>query len=156
MSKGFGGVGLVLMCLALSLACHLPAAEGLVPVTTPQGATIWAELADDPQKRAKGLMFRESLDKERGMLFTFPESQRWTFWMKNTNIPLDIIWMDDKKEIVYVESNVPTCHRSDELCPQYRSYREATYVLEVGAGVAESLKLEEGVILAFEVEAPRF
>ena len=124
--------------------------EKLVPVTTPAGVTILAELADTTEKRARGLMFRESLAKDRGMLFTFPEPQHWTFWMKNTRIPLDIIWMDRNKKIVHVERNVPTCSRTDDGCPQYQPNEEASYVLELVAGMADALKLRRGVKLQFQ------
>jgi uncharacterized protein len=130
------------------------AEEGLVPVVTPNGFTIKAELADTPQKRAKGLMYRETLARDRGMLFTFAEAQPWTFWMKNTRIPLDILWMDGKKRIVHVERNVPICHRTDEGCPQYQPNESAMYVLELPGGMADTLKLQRGMSLTFTVPAP--
>ncbi|MEW6544941.1 MAG: DUF192 domain-containing protein [Nitrospirota bacterium] len=122
-------------------------------VITPKGARIYAELADTIEKRARGLMFRDSLAKDRGMLFSFPELKHWTFWMKNTKVPLDIIWMDRNKKIVHVEANVPGCNRTDEGCLQYQPAQEALYVLEVAAGVAEALKLERGVTLQFQLPA---
>src|SRR5437763_16352030 len=124
--------------------------EKIVPVTTPAGVTILAEIADTTEKRARGLMFRESLAKDRGMLFTFPEPQHWTFWMKNTRIPLDIIWMDRNRKIVHVERNVPGCNRTDDGCPQYQPNEEASYVLELAAGMADTLKLHRGVKLQFQ------
>jgi len=131
-----------------------PADDGLVSVVTPNGVTIKAELADTPQKRAKGLMYRENLGRDRGMLFTFAEAQAWTFWMKNTRIPLDIVWMDGKKRIIHVERNVPVCHRTDDGCPQYQPNENAMFVLELAAGMADTLKLQRGVSLKFTVPAP--
>lgn len=130
-----------------------PAEQGLLPVTTPGGVTILAEVADTTEKRARGLMFRESLPEDRGMLFTFPEPQHWTFWMKNTRIALDIIWMDREKKIVHVERNVPRCNRSDDGCPQYQPNEKALYVLELPAGRADRLQLERGAKLRFQVPA---
>ncbi|MEE8241424.1 MAG: DUF192 domain-containing protein [Nitrospirales bacterium] len=126
----------------------------LVPVTTPEGAILWVEVARTARQRATGLMFRESLAPDRGMLFTFSEAQLWTIWMKNTRIPLDIIWLDREKRIVHVEANVPICLRKDEGCPQYQPNEKAWYVLEVGEGIAASLQLERGTRLRFPVEAP--
>lgn len=131
-----------------------PPEEGLVAVVTQQGDKILAEVADTTEKRARGLMFRESLAKDRGMLFTFPEPQQWTFWMKNTRIALDIIWMDGKKKIVHVERNVPGCNRTDDGCTQYQPNDDAVYVLEVAAGVADALKLQRGAKLQFQVSPP--
>lgn len=147
--------GLRFMCLLvlmLALSSHAPAGQdGLVQISTPHGATIQAEIADTTEKRAKGLMYRDSLAKDRGMLFTFAEPQLWTFWMKNTRISLDIIWMDGKKRIVHIERNVPTCPRTDDGCPQYQPNDNAVYVLELAAGVADALKLQRGSILKFQV-----
>lgn len=129
--------------------------QSLIPITTPRKEVILAELADTTEKRAQGLMFRDSLGKDRGMLFAFSEPQHWAFWMKNTRIALDIIWMDGQKRIVYVERNVPGCSRTDDGCPQYQPTHEAMYVLEVAAGMAEALHLQRGVKLHFQVPSPR-
>jgi len=128
-----------------------PVIPGLIPITIPGGIIIHAELADTPQKRAEGLMYRTHLDADRGMLFTFLQAQPWTFWMKNTKIPLDIIWMNEKKQIVHIEQNVPICTRQDDSCPQYRPNDESLYVLELAGGRAESLKLQRGSKLQFKV-----
>ena len=128
-----------------------PATPGLVQITLPGGAIIQAELADTPQKRATGLMYREHLDADRGMLFTFTQAQAWVFWMKNTKIPLDLIWMNEKKQIIHMEQNVPICTRTDDSCPQYRPNEGALYVLELAGGRVESLKLQRGSKLQFRV-----
>jgi len=99
-------------------------------------------------------MFRDSLPEDRGMLFTFPEPQHWTFWMKNMRLALDIIWMDRDKKIVHVEGNVPACNRSDDGCPQYQPNENALYVLELAAGRADTLKLHRGAKLRFQVSHP--
>ncbi len=136
-------------------AQHRPSEAGVVPITTQQGITIWAEVADTLPKRARGLMFRDSLASDRSMLFIFPEPQLWVIWMKNTRIPLDIIWLDRDKRVVHVESNVPICRRTDEGCPQYQPNKKASYVLELNAGRAASFKLEKGARLTFAVEPRR-
>ena len=147
--------GLLITCLVtLTLSVRAQAAtgqNGLIQILMPNGATIQAEIADTTEKRAKGLMYRDSLAKDRGMLFTFAEPQLWTFWMKNTRIPLDIIWMDGKKRIVHIEHNVPTCPRTDDGCPQYQPNDNALYVLELAAGIADALKLQRGSVLKFQV-----
>jgi uncharacterized membrane protein (UPF0127 family) len=62
--------------------------------------------------------------------------------------------MDDKKKIVHVERNVPTCSRTDDGCPQYQPNENAMYVLELAAGMADSLRLERGAILRFKLSGP--
>ncbi|MBK5282722.1 MAG: DUF192 domain-containing protein [Nitrospiraceae bacterium] len=128
-----------------------PAMPGLIQITLPSGTIIYAELADTPQKRAEGLMYREHLGADRGMLFTFSEAQAWVFWMKNTKIPLDLIWMNEKKQIIHMEQSVPICTRTDDSCPQYRPNEGALYVLELAGGRAETLKLQRGSKLHFLV-----
>jgi hypothetical protein len=128
-----------------------PSTAGLIPITLPGGTLIHAEIADTARKRAEGLMYREHLDKNRGMLFTFDQAQPWTFWMKNTKIPLDIIWMNEKKQIVHIEANVPICTRTDDSCRQYQPNEPALYVLELGGGMAEHFKLQKGATLRFRL-----
>jgi uncharacterized protein len=144
------------LTLLISFPCCTQAGNNrdqtaLIPITLPGGTIIHAELADTPQKRAEGLMYREQLAADRGMLFTFSQSQAWVFWMKNTKIPLDLIWMNEKKQIIHMEQSVPICTRTDDSCPQYRPNEDALYVLELAAGRAESLKLQRGSKLQFRV-----
>ncbi len=122
----------------------------LIPIRTPSGVTIQAEIADTPQKRATGLMFRDQLKKDHGMLFFFDEPRAWTFWMKNTRIALDLIWLDGAKRVVHIERSVPICTRTDDSCPQYRPNSEdAMFVLEITGGTAEGYKIEKGSKLQF-------
>jgi uncharacterized membrane protein (UPF0127 family) len=134
-----------------TLAGNDPAPSGLIPITLPGGAIIQAELANTPQKRAEGLMYREHLADDRGMLFTFSQAETWVFWMKNTKIPLDLIWINEKKQIIHMEQRVPICTRTDDSCPQYRPNEGALYVLELAAGRAEELKLQRGSKLQFRL-----
>lgn len=141
--------------LLLSFPCRTqagtdPPMPGLIPIILPGGTTIQVELADTPQKRAEGLMHREHLADDRGMLFTFPQAQAWGFWMKNTKISLDLIWINEKKQVVHMEQRVPTCTRTDDSCPQYRPNENALYVLELAAGRAETFKLQQGSKLQFK------
>jgi uncharacterized protein len=101
-----------------------------------------AELAKTEKKISQGLMFRDSLAPDRGMLFIFGQSGVYNFWMKNTKIPLDIIWLNDKKEIVFLADNVAPCYQ--EFCPSINPGEKAKYVLEINAGLAEKLRLKMG------------
>ena len=120
-------------------------------VQTPEGFTIFAELAITPDQRSTGLMFRTRLAPNRGMLFTFPEPGYWVFWMKNTKMALDIIWLDEKGNIVSIEHTAPICTRKDNLCPRYRPTNTAVAVLELGAGQAKKLNLSVGNKLKIEM-----
>ena len=120
-----------------------------VTVTYPNGARLLAEVADTPAKRTSGLMFRDRLAPDRGMLFVFEEAGEWRFWMKNTKIALDILWLGPDKRIVYIEGNVPGCRQ--DPCPEYKSNKEALYVLELPAGTAKREKLAKGMKLQFKL-----
>ena len=141
------------LLLAIGLSAGIPQADAaatqLIKVLTPSGTVIQAEVADTPQKRATGLMYRDHLEKDRGMMFFFDQAQEWTFWMKNTKISLDLIWMDEKKRVIHIERSVPICTRTDDSCPQYRPNNDAMYVLEIAAGTVDGLKIEKGSKLQF-------
>ncbi|HVT43986.1 MAG TPA: DUF192 domain-containing protein [Thermoanaerobaculia bacterium] len=103
-------------------------------VVLPDGTPIAVEIAADEAMRQQGLMYRESVPEGRGMLFLFPATDIYPFWMKNTMIPLDIIWIDETLAIVDVAEHVPPC-RADP-CPSYAPRAAARYVLELRAGAA--------------------
>jgi len=124
-------------------------ADPAVKVAYPNGTRILVELADTPRKRARGLMFREHLAADKGMLFVFEQAAMWSFWMKDTKVALDILWLGPDKRIVHVEENIPGC--IEEPCPLYQSNKDAMYVLEVPAGSVKREKLAKGMKLEFDL-----
>ena len=89
---------------------------------------IKVEIADDNDKRMKGLMFRENLDEYSGMLFVFDDEEYQTFWMKNTLITLDMVFIDKDFRIVDIKNAVPC---KEYPCALYKSLKPAQFVLEV-------------------------
>ena len=112
------------------------------------GKRYTVEVADTDDERARGLMFRDSMDTDKGMLFVFERDEPRAFWMKNTRIPLDILYFDDSRRLVSQQRDVPPCSLGDG-CPSYPSNVPARYVLELNAGEAARLKLQDGVELTF-------
>ncbi len=108
---------------------------------------INAELAETPEKRRQGLMYREQLGAGEGMLFVFETEAVYGFWMKNTLIPLDIIWLDSSKKVVHIETAVPC---TTERCISYTPSAAALYVVEANAGFAEENGIEIGTPVEFE------
>lgn len=98
--------------------------------------SIPVEIADTPYLWSKGLMFRESLPDDGGMLFVFPDEKERAFWMKNTRIPLDMLFISADKRIVSIRKNAVPC--TTLACPSYASGERAMYVLEVNAGFADA------------------
>ncbi len=99
------------------------------------------EIADDNEERAKGLMFREHLNENDGMLFVFDDENYQTFWMKNTLIALDIVFIGKDFKIVDIKYAVP-CR--EEPCALYKSSGPAKYVLEVGVNFTAKNKIKIG------------
>ncbi len=129
---------------------------GLGTISTPKGATVFVEIADSPDTRSKGLMFRESMAPDWGMLFLFPELGDHTFWMKNTLISLDMFWLDESGTILHLEKNVPICTRQDDGCPRYRAPFKSLQILELNAGMAEKLGLNTGSRLTINLPPMSF
>ncbi len=134
------------MLLALTLT--LAAAAPPQPVCTlPDGSAIRLELAITDQEREMGLMFRDSLAEDAGMLFIFDTEARWPFWMKNTFIALDVVWLDGAGTITDLRTDVQPCRR--DPCPSYAPRAPGRAVLELKAGVAAAHSLAVGQTLRF-------
>jgi hypothetical protein len=112
------------------------------------GERYVVEVADDPDERARGLMFRETLADHTGMLFIHDDEGRRSYWMKNTRIPLDILYFDASRRLVMQRRDVPPCPDGN-ACPSYPSRAPALYVLELNAGEARRLGLVEGTRITF-------
>ena len=118
------------------------------------GERFAVEIADDDAERARGLMFRDQLAKGTGMLFIHDREEPQAYWMKNTRIPLDILYFDNGRRLVAQQRDVPPCSAGN-ACPPYPSAgKPARYVLELNAGEAKRLKLENGAELRFSPDIP--
>jgi uncharacterized membrane protein (UPF0127 family) len=115
------------------------------PYVVLSGESFTVELAETSEKQALGLMFRDSLPDDHGMLFLFPSEGFRSFWMKNTRIPLDIFYFDANLRLVSVAENARPCRT--QACPGYPSGGPAQYVLELNAGKAAELGVKEGDVL---------
>lgn len=102
-------------------------------------AKLDIEIADDEYSTQTGLMYRHSMAKNQGMLFVFNDSRQRSFYMKNTEIPLDIIYFNSQKEVVSIQKNAKPF---DETSLPSEDISE--FVLEVNAGLSDELKLEKG------------
>ena len=126
------------------IACQ---AEPRVSITTQAGQQIEfvVEIADTPSKRAMGLQYRRDLAAHRGMLFLFPVEGRQSFWMKNTPLPLDMIFINRERKIAgIVERTVPFSLDSRSV------NAPSQYVLEINGGLSERHGIKVGDPVRFE------
>jgi len=118
-------------------------------VRFPHDRLFIAEIADTPERLERGYMFRRDVGEQDAMIFVFPEAGFHPFWMKNTLVALDMIWMDDAFTVIQIEASVPPCKA--DPCPTYGPLRKARYVLEVRGGVTahEALRVGDRLRISF-------
>jgi hypothetical protein len=144
---------LVLLAAALwPQGCGTPKAVSLLnlkEVRLPNGARIQCEVMIRPEDMARGMMYRDSLAPDRGMLFVHTQPGAYTYWMHNVRIPLDIIWMDAARRIVEMSPNTPPCQKAAAECPHYGGGVESSVVLELAGGSIARHGLKVGDRLEF-------
>jgi hypothetical protein len=138
----------VLLCVLMFTACTACASGG--PSVELGGKSFSVEIADTREKQALGLMFRDEMPADQGMLFIFPNEAPRSFWMKNTRISLDIMYFDKDLNMVSISADTQPCRVS--RCPSYPSIAPAKYVLELNAGTASELGVGPGDRLTIELD----
>jgi uncharacterized membrane protein (UPF0127 family) len=107
------------------------------------------ELALTPEQQVQGLMNRQTLGNDSGMLFVFPQEGIYPFWMKDTLIPLDMIWMDSNGTVVFIGKDEQPCGM---VCPSINPGVQAKYVLEVNAGTVDRIGLTIGSRMTLDIQ----
>jgi uncharacterized protein len=137
----------MLMSLLMVMAgCRAPAESNKVCYGR---ACFCVEIAFNMSAWSYGVMNRTYLPPGQGMLFMFPREESYPFWMKDTLIPLDIIWLDGNWTIVYIAHDQMPC--SSVVCPAVSPNRSSLYVLEINGGLSEKLGMREGAKLRAEL-----
>jgi uncharacterized protein len=139
------GVRLFAFCLLLSAYCllldHCAYADSPSQVCF-KDRCITVEVADTDAARLRGLQGRVGMAPESGMLFVFPKEDVYNFWMKDTLIALDMIWIDRNLQVIDVKTDVPPCRENP--CPIYNPAGMALYVLEINGGGAKYYGIHAG------------
>lgn len=145
--------------LLMVMAAALSGCGGEKPITLdefhtqdvrlPGGQTVKVEVMLDPKDQLRGMMFRDSLAPDRGMLFVHRVPGTYTYWMYQVKIPLDIIWMDKEKRVVEISANTPPCKTAASACPHFGGHQVAQYVLELGGGMSAKYGIKQGDTLVF-------
>jgi uncharacterized membrane protein (UPF0127 family) len=136
------------LLIVMALLCASCAAGE--PQVVLNGERFTVELAETQEKQALGLMFREHMEDDHGMLFIFPNEAMRSFWMKNCRIPLDIFYFNAELELVSVAENAQPCRTA--RCPGYPSEGPAQFVLELNAGKAAELGVRKGDKLTLHLD----
>ncbi len=140
---GFGVLGLLaalLTAVPAALAGDIAFGRGEVRIETAAGVRLFhVELAETPEQRARGLMYRRTLAPDAGMLFLFPERERPTMWMANTWLPLDMLFVAADGRIADIFANTVPRSRLTISSPH-----PARMVLELGGGTARRLGIAPG------------
>jgi uncharacterized membrane protein (UPF0127 family) len=137
--------GLLLLVVA---GCASAAPHPSIPAVELHGHRFGTEFATDDASRERGLMMRTELPADHSMLFVFPDTQPRWFWMKDTLVPLDILYFDADRRLVSMQLDVPPCKA--DPCPSYPSDAPARYVLELPAGTARRIGVQTGDELTVE------
>lgn len=116
--------------------------------TFPDGTVVAVEIADTEPVRQQGLMFRTQLAPNEGMIFVFPEPGFYPFWMKNTLVALDMLWLDQQARVVSIARSVPPCKA--DPCASYPPDGTASYVIEVVSGFARQHGMKVGDVVKLE------
>ncbi len=139
-------VALMLLACSGDAACAKDVAGARVALHTSAGdVPVAVEVADTPERQSLGLMYRKDLAENAGMLFVFPHAAHLTFWMKNTVLPLDMIFIGDDRRLVGIVKNaVPFTTTPREVAGDSR------YVLEVNAGFSDRHGVRAGDAVTLE------
>jgi len=138
---------LLLLSFGLQAECQDRGRDRFIKVFLPGGKPVTAELAVSDEERARGLMFREKILPDQGMLFVFETEDIHSFWMKNTLVALDMLWLDSEKRVIHIAADVPPC--KEDPCPSYGPGLPARYVLELKWGEAAADGIKVGDRLQF-------
>ena len=143
---------IIMAVLVAFFCCSGGAAEkavtaGLATLTMPDGSKVEAELALTGPAQARGLMYRESLAYNAGMLFVFQSQESRTFWMKNTYISLDIVFLDGDMKVQNIFHRVPRSVPGQPEQELSKVSAPARYVLELAAGKARKCGLKPGSVI---------
>jgi hypothetical protein len=138
---------IVLLFAVLLAGCDKPSSPEdfyTTDISLPGGQVIKTEFVWDTATALRGMQFRSSIAPDHGMLFAHRVPGKYGYWMYQTLIPLDMIWMDPKHMVVEIVENAPPCKTPASQCPHYGGNETAQYVLELGGGMAKKYRLKIG------------
>jgi len=133
------GAALLLLVAGLGVYAFSGTEEALHSITIEDKASFLVEIADEPEEQRRGLMYREEMAEDRGMLFVFDQAGPQSFWMKNTYIPLDILFITEDARILHIHKNAQPHDTSSVVVNE-----PVKAVLEINAGLSDRYGIAEG------------
>ncbi len=136
-----------LLFFVLLAGCEKPTTQedfNTSDIVLANGQVIKTEFVYETTDALRGMQFRKSLPPDRGMLYAHRIPGKYGYWMFQTLIPLDMIWMDSKHTVVEIVENVPPCQTAASQCPHYGGHEAAQYVLQLAAGMAKKYGVKNG------------
>ena len=143
---------MLLSCLLAACGDRATSVEEyyLSKVKLPDGAVILVEQMRTAEQMTRGMMFRDELKPDRGMLFSHGGPGKYPYWMYQVRIPLDIVWLNADRRIVEISAKTPPCGKGPaSTCPKYGGSEESLFVVELAGGVAARHGLKLGDLLVF-------
>jgi len=130
-----------IIMLFSSVNAELPTA--IIQIESENTHSFTVEIARDYEDKAQGLMGREALPDNTGMLFIYDTPIQPNFWMKNMLIPIDILFLNEKGIINFIEKEAPPCNE-ENTCKHYTPTYKSKYVLEITSGITDELNIQIG------------
>ena len=143
---------IALLSFALLAGCDKPTTEEdfyTSDITLPGGQIIKTEFVYDTTGALRGMQFRKSMPPNHGMLYAHRTPGKYGYWMYQTLIPLDMIWMDSKNNVVEIVENAPPCKTVASQCPHYGGNEVAQYVLQLAAGMVKKYGVKKGDMISW-------
>jgi uncharacterized membrane protein (UPF0127 family) len=148
-------IAIVVLLILAKTYSFIPQFRTSLPLSTSvnmSGATFKVEVANTAEKRSKGLSGKDSLAENTGMLFVFDKQDKYQFWMKNTKIALDIVWISEDKKIVdFYQNAQPEPNIPDSQLKKYAPSQQVLYVLEINANSIEKYGIHIGDKVDFKL-----
>lgn len=138
---------ITLLMLVVLAGCDKPTTQEdfyTTDITLANGQVIKTEFVYDTAAALRGMQFRKSLAPDHGMLYAHRVPGKYGYWMFQTLIPLDMIWMDSKHTVVEIVENAPPCKTPASQCPHYGGNEVAQYVLQLAGGMAKKYAVKGG------------
>lgn len=138
---------ITLLLLVILAGCDKPTTQEdfyTTDITLANGQVIKTEFVYDTTDALRGMQFRKSMPSDHGMLYAHRIPGKYGYWMFQTLIPLDMIWMDPKHTVVEIVENAPPCKVAASQCPHFGGNEVAQYVLQLAGGMAKKYGVKAG------------